>query len=93
MRRSIITLGKAAFTSRNSIETYFSFGWAHASWVNFVRRWRESTVVHPGLPPKCEFGKRAWCSAINVRSSATHDDRILAIVSKSVIGRYALGRE
>ena len=52
MRRSITTLGKAALTLRNSIDTYFSFGWAHALWVNFMRRWSESTVVRPGLPPK-----------------------------------------
>ena len=93
MRRLITTLGKAAFMLRNSIDMYFSFGWAHASWVNFVRRWRESTVVCPGLPPKCVLGKRAWRSEMNIRSSAMHDERILVIVSRSAIGRYALGKE
>ena len=93
MRQSITMLGKTAFMLRNSIDTYFSFGWAHALWVNFVRRWRESTVVHLGLLPKCVLDKRAWCSEMHVRSSAMHDERILVIVSRSGIGQYALGKE
>jgi len=89
--RLTITLGKVALTSRNRTETKLSLD-AHASVTNLVSRCSESVVERPGLPPKCVDGRRLFCSAIYVRSSATHNDRILAMVSRSVIGLYAFGR-
>ena len=89
----MMTLGNAALTLRKSIETYLSWGCAHASCVNFVSRWSKSIVVWPGRPPKCVLGRRLWCSAIYVRLSAMHDERILAIVSSSTIGRYTFSSE
>ena len=87
------TLGNAALTLRKSIETYLSWGCAHALCVNFVSRWSESTVVQPGWPPKCVLGRRLWCSAMCVRLSVIHDERNLAIVSSSTIGQYTFSSE
>lgn len=63
-----------------------------ASVMNLVSRWSESVVDLPGLPPKCIGGRRLCCSAMYVRSSATHEDRSLAMVSRRVMGLYTFGR-
>ena len=80
---------KAAFTSKNSMDMYFSLGWAHVSYMNLQRRWMESVVVRPGRPPKWVVGSILWVSARWAISSATQEERILAIVSSSAMGRYA----
>ena len=43
-------------------------------------------VEHPGSPPKCIEGSKLCLFEIQTRSSATHAERILDIVSRRAMG-------
>ena len=79
-------LGKAVLTSKNRMDTWWSVGCAHVSWMNFVIKWSESVVAHPGRPLKWVEGSRLCLFAIQDRSSVTQVERILDMVSSRAIG-------
>src|SRR5271155_3328723 len=74
-RHGMTALGKAPLTSRKSPTTSCFF--LQVFLMKLVRRWSESVVVHPALPPNCVIGRICSLSVWFSRVSLMHDDRIL----------------
>src|SRR5467141_1209444 len=69
IKRVSTMLGNTLFMSRNrALTTSFL---RHASFTYLDTKCRESNVILPGQQPKWLSGRRAWTSAIWVRSLAT----------------------
>src|SRR5277367_1974365 len=83
-KHGITALGKAPLTSKKSPTTSCFF--LQALLMKLVRRWSESVVVHPALPPNCVTGRICSLSIWYSRVSLTHDDRILLMVLSKAIG-------
>ena len=71
--------------SRNSADT--TCPCLHAWRMVFSRRCNESSVDHPGLPPKWVFSRRLCDSSINDVWSATMADSSFTVVLSRAIGQ------